>query len=251
MQFYTYMTTGTTITNFIIYNVFSLTSIKFLDQFLNFINSKFRKDWNNKKIVEKDGRLINTNKELWFQMHSIVNFIIVYLSYGDVYDCLVNPNYSIKPCSNLLAGSFALMLHVYHSYSYRLTHIDRLHHGISVFLATPLCILYQTKGISMYYFFGTGLPGGIDYLLLSLVKQGKLGALNEKKINSYLNTFIRIPGLVLTSYLIWKDSINNPSKILTYSNKLLSLLVFLNGTIFGKMAIENYKERFIENKIDK
>ena len=251
-----------TIKNFIIYNVFSLTSIKCCDDLLSYINKWQKNDTQTKNEQEAQVNIVhknkntksNTNKntkEQWFQLHAFINACIVYFSYNDVYDCLMNPSVSIQPCSNLFAGSFALMLHGYHSYAYQMTYIDKLHHGISVFLATPLCLLYQTRGISMYYFFGTGLPGGIDYFLLSLVKQKKLDSIKEKKINSYLNTFIRIPGLVLASYLIWKDAIQHPSKIIHYSNRLLALLVFLNGTIFGKMAIENYKERSLENKIHK
>ena len=244
-----------TIKNFIIYNVFSLTSIKCCDDLLSYIN-KWRKNDTQTKNEQAQVNIVHKNKntntkEQWFQLHALINACIVYFSYNDVYDCFMDPTVSIQPCSNLFGGSFALMLHVYHSYAYQMTYMDKLHHGISVFLATPLCLLYQTKGISMYYFFGTGLPGGIDYFLLSLVKQQKLDSIKEKKINSYLNTFIRIPGLVLASYLIWKDAIQHPSKIIHYSNRLLALLVFLNGTIFGKMAIENYKERSLENKIHK
>ena len=243
-----------TIKNFIIYNVFSLTSIKCCDDLLSYMNKKWRKNDTQTKPEQAQVNMLHKNKntkEQWFQLHAFINACIVYFSYNDVYDCLMDPTVSIQPCSNLFGGSFALMLHLYHSYAYQMTYIDKLHHGISVFLATPLCLLYQTKGISMYYFFGTGLPGGIDYFLLSLVKQQKLDSIKEKKINSYLNTFIRIPGLVLASYLIWKDAIQHPSKIIHYSNRLLALLVFLNGTIFGKMAIENYKERSLENKIHK
>jgi len=251
-----------TIKNFIIYNVFSLTSIKCCDDLLSYINKKWRNNGTQTKTEQAQVNILhkntkkntkkntNTNtKEQWFQLHALINACIVYFSYNDVYDCLMDPTVSIQPCSNLFAGSFALMLHSYHSYAYQMTYMDKLHHGISVFLSTPLCLLYQTKGISMYYFFGTGLPGGIDYFLLSLVKQKKLGSIKEKKINSYLNTFIRLPGLAIASYLIWKDAIQHPSKIIHYSNRLLALLVFLNGTIFGKMAIENYKERSLENKI--
>ena len=171
-----------TIKNFIIYNVFSLTSIKCCDDLLSYMNKKWRNNDTQTKPEQAQVNILHKNKnknknkntkEQWFQLHAFINACIVYFSYNDVYDCLMNPSVSIQPCSNLFAGSFALMLHVYHSYVYQMTYIDKLHHGISVFLATPLCLLYQTKGISMYYFFGTGLPGGIDYFLLSVVKQKK------------------------------------------------------------------------------
>ena len=42
-----------------------------------------------------------------------------------------------------------------------------------------------------------GLPGGIDYLLLILVKIGKIKSIEEKRINTYLNNYIRAPGILI------------------------------------------------------
>ena len=42
-----------------------------------------------------------------------------------------------------------------------------------------------------------GLPGGIDYYLLIQVKRGKIKSIEEKKINTYLNNYIRAPGILL------------------------------------------------------
>ena len=82
------------------------------------------------------------------------------------------------------------------------------HHFVSVFAAAPLCMIYQTRGNSLITFFGTGLPGGINYLCLYLMKNNYMNKLTEKKINSYLNNYVRAPGLIITSYILWKDSLN-------------------------------------------
>jgi hypothetical protein len=45
-----------------------------------------------------------------------------------------------------------------------------------------------------------GLPGGLDYLLLALVKHGVISKMAEKRLNTRLNQLIRVPGvLVCTS----------------------------------------------------
>ena len=43
-------------------------------------------------------------------------------------------------------------------------------------------------------FFICGLPGGVDYAMLSAVRYGFMDELTEKYINTHLNTWIRIPG---------------------------------------------------------
>ena len=129
--------------------------------------------------------------------------------------------------------------------------MDLYHHFISVFLCTPLCYVYNKKGLACYLFFNTGLPGGIDYLLLVLVKNNKIKGLTEKKINSYLNTYIRMPGGLITSYLVYKDAYQyNNSVLITMGMYLLSFIIYMNSAFFGKLAIENYAEKIFtkENK---
>ena len=75
------------------------------------------------------------------------------------------------------------------------------------------------------------------------MKNNYINRIKEKKINSLLNNYIRAPGLIITSYLLYKDSFCiNFENNLYYSNKFLALIFYLNGTIFSKMAIENYIE---------
>ena len=212
----------TILTNFIIYNIFAFSVISMIDLVLYQINDNGR----------------------WFLLHSIVNGIIVYYSVNDTFGCFQDPNNSILPIENKFAGAYAVSLHIYHYIHFKMSKIDYIHHFVSVFAATPLCMIYQTRGISMMYFFGTGLPGGINYLCLYLMKNDHMNKLTEKKINSYLNNYVRAPGLIITSYILWKDSLNEEGiKMgLYYSNKILSLLFYLNGSIFSKMAIENYVE---------
>ena len=47
-----------------------------------------------------------------------------------------------------------------------------------------------------------GIPGGIDYALLVLVKMRVLNTMTEKRINRYLNLVLRWPLQLITTYLI-------------------------------------------------
>ena len=208
---------------FIIYNIQTYLVIFFLDNIIHKIN------FNGK----------------WFQLHFLVNAIIVALSFIDIKECLIKPANSLVTVENYYAGAFAVMLHLYHTIFYKLTPMDIFHHSIFVMGMIPLTLNYQKKGLSFVYFFVTGLPGGIDYLLLSLMKNNKINYITEKNINSYLNAYIRMPGGFIGSYLIFKDAFI--LKDCFYTNILLSGIIFYNSAYFGKMAIENNIERKYRN----
>jgi hypothetical protein len=46
-----------------------------------------------------------------------------------------------------------------------------------------------------------GVPGCIDYALLTLVKQGKVAPRVEKDLNQSLNVWLRCPCAVIAGYL--------------------------------------------------
>ena len=66
-----------------------------------------------------------------------------------------------------------------------------------VFLALPLGIV-SNSGFLLGYslFFLTGIPGCIDYLLLFLTRNNFIEKITEKRINNYVNLWIRCPGCV-------------------------------------------------------
>jgi hypothetical protein len=77
---------------------------------------------------------------------------------------------------------------------------DYMHHIISVFIVGTISIVFPFgRTLGAVSFFLCGLPGGIDYLLLSLVKHNLIESITEKKINSNLNLLIRVPGVLLTT----------------------------------------------------
>ena len=187
-----------------------------------------------------------TKKARWFQLHAVVNFFIVYHTFPDVYQFLHDPLTLLTQYGERTTAITAISLHIYHLISFNnLTFLDYLHHGISAFIAGPLGILFfYNKIINIHNFFICGLPGGIDYALLCLVKHGYLSKLTEKKWNSYLNNYIRGPGLITASFL---NFINlcytnldpvTPTSITT----ITTILTLWNATFFNYEAIYNYSQ---------
>ena len=183
----------------------------------------------------------------WFQLHAIVNMWIVYFVYNDVIECLFDPTKSNEMNSSEWGRSFALSLHIYHSLVFTLRREDWYHHITSVFLCAPMCIINNTKAVSFNYFFCTGLPGAIDYSILSLVRTKYISKIKQKKIASYLNTYIRMPGGCTGAYLIFKDAFQ-PTE--THLNRiLLAFIIYCNSLYYGNQAIGSFYTTKAENTI--
>ena len=184
-----------------------------------------------------------SDKARWFQLHSFINLFVCIFSISDIMSIVYDVNEAAMPLTNHIGGTFAVQVHLYHTLNFPLTKMDIFHHVSSVFLCFPPSLIFNKKILSLFYFIGTGLPGGIDYLLLTLVKNGQFDYLREKKYNSNINAYIRMPGGAICSFLTFNASLNNPILIEKVSGFFLSFIVFANTAFFGKMAIENYIER--------
>ena len=145
-----------------------------------------------------------SNTTRWFLLHSIINFIVVYYSLNDVICCILNSNECFKINWNensIKVYNYAFILHIYHCIFFNLTRDDYIHHIPMVAICGTLCYLIKSIISSLALFFLSGLPGGIDYFLLFLVKINKMYAITEKRIYLYLSAFLRAPGCVITFFI--------------------------------------------------
>lgn len=181
---------------------------------------------------------------IYYLLHSVHNGIIVYLTGEEVFYSLTNFNYVLTGNKNLLALEYVFALHLYHLALYwrnfRLD--DWLHHILMIGIALPIGWIAESRSLLGYsLFFTTGLPGGIDYILLFLCRNNLLNKRYEKRINSWLNTWIRSPGcishatltLVLVSVTCVRFSLDWWLGIIAAS------LTFWNGQYFMRQIVEN------------
>eukprot|EP00760_Papus_ankaliazontas_P004356 PhM_4_TR11828/c0_g1_i1/m.7951 len=150
--------------------------------------------------------IARSNKAHWFLVHSFANAFVVVLAAPDVFYTLIDPvtSLNISSCDDRLLACndyvtcIALAVHLYHVIAYRnLTADDWFHHGLFCTTIIPMHFMF-CWGVwaNTLPFFISGLPGGIDYLLLALVKLHKMQSLTEKRINAFLNMWIRAPGII-------------------------------------------------------
>eukprot|EP01062_Namystynia_karyoxenos_P003129 TRINITY_DN110_c0_g2_i1.p1 TRINITY_DN110_c0_g2~~TRINITY_DN110_c0_g2_i1.p1 ORF type:complete len:322 (+),score=53.28 TRINITY_DN110_c0_g2_i1:93-1058(+) len=140
----------------------------------------------------------------WFFVHFIANGFVSYFAWPDVYNCLT----AVSDCGTTTWSGgtktmgVALGLHFYHICFFHLSAGDWLHHGMTAVLTTPpILYTHQSLSVSTALFFMTGLPGGVDYLLLVMVKLGWLGAMVEKKAYVVISVWVRGPGCLSAAYL--------------------------------------------------
>jgi hypothetical protein len=195
-----------------------------------------------------------SNTARWFLLHSIINMIVVYYSINDVITCIKYNNecYNIKWNDNSIkVYNYAFMLHIYHILFFKLTYDDMLHHSLMVGICGILCYKLQSILSSLALFFLSGLPGGIDYFLLYLVKKKLLKSLSEKNVYIIISAYIRSPGCILTTFIGMNGVFNNYNtgeykKV--FLLLLMLLLIFWNGQYYLLKSHESYvKKKFINN----
>ena len=197
--------------------------------------------------------LLQNTKESkkWFINHVISNTFIVSITFQDMIRLLsctdrcgelvqqggfLFPYYEeedkITPSEAIVGITSAL--HLYHLLFFEnLRTIDYMHHYLMLIVLAMSYLFQAACYQSMFMFFLSGLPGLIDYGMLSLGVNRK----TEKRINVYLNNYLRAPGIIFTMGLYWRD--------VRKVSGLISLLVgygllFWNATYFNLDVTRSY-----------
>lgn len=189
------------------------------------------------------------NQARWYILHTIINAVVVFYTFQDMFSVLKDPITSIKTPADQLPINLTVALHYYHMIFFDYLYpIDWVHHILMMYVAFNVYYNPEVGLVSNYIiFFINGLPGGFDYLLLVLVKFNLIKPYTEKKINSYVNIWIRSPGILIGTYCLYLASLvqddYNPYFLDRFS--ILGLL-FWNAQYFTYRVIYNYAQRTTE-----
>jgi hypothetical protein len=196
----------------------------------------------------------------YFLFHSIFNALIVYHTIADTIFCFMHPLYSMSRPYSILPILWLAGFHLSHIIlDFRhMVVVDWLHHLLSVFVLCGLNVMYTIGPLSsMSCFFASGLPGGLDYFCLFLVKTKRIDSLTEKYINRYLNMWCRVPGLLLWMGFAWTcwtsgnvHMVNGQQEMPLWA--VLVNFLFLAGTaiFFGDRVVVSYG-RHLERQLHK
>lgn len=191
-------------------------------------------------MVVFDKAVASRTKSPWLLIHAVMNLVIATLCVPDVIRVTDDP---IRSCHGVCSKFPSLLigaLHIYHMVAFRTssadwyiplpslptrhqgstlsrhdalsTDNDRFHHILFVGTLIPFGLLIPIGPITnLIAFFICGLPGGLDYVLLCLVKHDMIHKLTEKRWNARINvrllslslcrrTFVVISYICLCTY---------------------------------------------------
>lgn len=133
-------------------------------------------------------------------------------------------------------------IHIYHVLFFKnLTVDDYMHHIISVFFVGVISSVFPFGYcLGAVTFFICGLPGGLDYLLLALVKTNHVSSLTEKRLNRWLHQCIRAPGILLTTYCGLVSVIRGNGKMHVFWAILTFVLDNFNAMYYSNKVTCNY-----------
>ena len=194
-------------------------------------------------------------KGRYYFNHFIANTAISMSTLPEIYNIYRDFNNIHLIPRNYYAINMTFAIHLYHMIVYwnKLTFDDYLHHILMVGVSLPLS-LYAPCGpmIGHSLFFLTGLPGGINYGLLFLQRNGIIPKYTQKRVNKWLNLWIRMPGCIFTTALGIVDLINRWDNNSIYRNMasvIIGITIFWNGIYFMEQVVSDYSIRY--KKIEK
>eukprot|EP00041_Stephanoeca_diplocostata_P014802 m.279445 g.279445 ORF g.279445 m.279445 type:complete len:306 (-) comp19805_c0_seq11:562-1479(-) len=213
----------------------------------------------------------------WFNVHAMANLITVIFcspavvawakdplsvvspeEYGNSPDPLgenwLDWNVLFHPCNDW-SILMIVAVHTYHCVAFKLSKQDIFHH----FMFVPTIGVYGGFLVSWgpirncLPFFISGLPGGIDYAMLVLLKRGMTTKLTCKKLSSTLNVWLRGPGCgVLVPATIYAAYCEGrlPQEQ-AFKCMILAGFAAYNGLHYMEMAVMNYQMHLTRTLLEK
>ena len=185
----------------------------------------------------------------YYLIHGMNNALITYLTFGDIVSTFTEFNTVLSANISILPSIITYSLHAYHVAVYykKFTRDDWLHH---ILMGSALVAAHQFdtgRLINYSLFFTTGFPGMIDYFLLFLVKNNKMEPIIEKRVNNYINLWLRSPGcishavLTLLVYNIYKETLLS-GRIHQFGYLFTSFMTYWNGIYFMNKVVISYNK---------
>jgi hypothetical protein len=180
--------------------------------------------------------------------HAVCNSMVVYNTYNSMLSSynimsIITP----EQLESLdIARITVCSLHLYHIIWYfrSLRKDDWLHHLLMVGLSLPLTYyIPQGNTIAHGLFFTTGLPGLIDYLLLFFNRNNLIHKYIEKRVNLFLNLWIRAPGCIMNACIGGMNLITNCNQFSNYHSYACMIIMgsmYWNGIYFMEQVVTDY-----------
>ncbi len=181
-------------------------------------------------------------KARWFQLHCFINIIVTVDIIPDIIDFIINPSEGYKLLSSNTSSYYIFILHLYHIVVFKnLNFIDYFHHILFIGLGVvPTLYFVKSNQIYLGYIVGNGIPGIIEYGTLTLVKNNLMSIYNQKKTNTILYLFFRLPLCIFGStmnFVAYKNGLIPDSLLIT---GYINFLLYFNGCFFTLLTCDSF-----------
>merc|ERR1711916_32825 len=193
-------------------------------------------------------------KARYFWLHGLWNMVITIVVIPDSLRCFLSPVGVLDGDGTHWPVVMVISLHIWHMIAYRgLTADDIFHHFAFAFSLGAMALGYSWGYIeSFLVFFVCGLPGGLDYLWLGMLKAGWIRKIDEKRWNATNNTWCRAPGCVTAGIFIYADWMAGGGAHIPWPLKLCAALLCLtNGQYYGQRVVASWAVHELSQKKEK
>ena len=183
-------------------------------------------------------------KARYYQLHTFINLLITFRIFTDIKNFFIDPINAYRLIDNNLDSYLIISLHFYHILiANSLNFIEIIHHLIFVaFGVVPVIFYINSNQIYLGYIACAGLPGVIEYSLLTLLKNNKISLYTQKYCTAYLYNYFRYPLALYGCYLnltLWRfnNILKNDN---LYISIYINILLFINGSVFNQLTLKSY-----------
>lgn len=197
-----------------------------------------------------DAALMNLEGK-YYAVHALHNAAIVWSTGPEVLQTLTDFSSVAAAPTNFHALQLCFALHFYHIAKYykKFRADDWLHHILMIGIALPIGgVVHGGTLLGYSLFFTTGLPGGIDYVLLFLTRNGWLHRDIEKRANVWMNVWIRSPGTASLAALVLAHASTQTHALTPWNYGaavVTAALNFWNGQYFMQQVVLDAGQRHL------
>lgn len=198
----------------------------------------------------------------WFFTHAFANLLVVLTSLGSVAAVLRDPfnamvvdehrDISLFGSGSIWPLTIINSVHVYHMLGgFGLSSADYFHHGLFIpTLGFPGQIFAFGAGANWQAFFISGLPGGIDYFVLGLIRCGLANKMFEKRLSANLNVWLRNPGILSATFILYQSLVYGKVSAPWFVCALQLILPPYNAMYYCKQSVANYAVHYMLGKLN-
>ena len=192
----------------------------------------------------------------YFMLHFLVNFIITVLCLPYFLTLFYDPNginetydneymdiyWYIKYTYPILIG-----LHTYHLIDYKNINTSEIIHHIITYIFYYISYKLNHPFYYVHLICMSGVPGGITYYMLFLEKINAIKSITEKYISMNINFWIRCPGCIIYSTLLYDRMIYMYDSVCPIHLFLIAFSL-INGIYFTTTIVESYYTKLYKIK---